>query len=447
VQFVWFVVLVCAICLEGLGRKYLPAIPSFAFYFAKDAVLVVGLVLFRRSVAVTRVSSYLYRGFTITWILGLVWTAVELLNPKQQSWLLGLIGMRAYWLWWLAPPVIAGMLLREKQKRRAIYLLLAMAVGVSILAAVQFVSPADSALNLYSVVDGEEVSAEAYHIEATGRARVASTFSFISGFSDFCMLVPTLLLSIGLDTRDPKLRRATLIVTCLAAAVVPMSGSRASVLIGAAILVVTAWTAGLLVTRIGRRILIGGVLAAIVAVAVFPDAFIGVQSRFDVDETNSRFGIAAANAIPPLGLITFDYPVLGIGTGMMQNARLSMRIDTDKWEGEVETERNLIELGPVGFLVVWLSRLGLIIALFRAYRILKEAGRRGAAAGAMAYLFLSFVGNFTFDHIWQALYFLGCGFILAEVVAVVRAKEAEVGLTTSESQPVPAPAFARASLP
>jgi drug/metabolite transporter (DMT)-like permease len=320
-------------------------------------------------------------------------------------------------------------------------------VGVSILAAVQFVSPADSALNLYSVVDGEEVSAEAYHIEATGRARVASTFSFISGFSDFCMLVPTLLLSIGLDTRDPKLRRATLIVTCLAAAVVPMSGSRASVLIGAAILVVTAWTAGLLVTRIGRRILIGGVLAAIVAVAVFPDAFIGVQSRFDVDETNSRFGIAAANAIPPLGLITFDYPVLGIGTGMMQNARLSMRIDTDKWEGEVETERNLIELGPVGFLVVWLSRLGLIIALFRAYRILKEAGRRGAAAGAMAYLFLSFVGNFTFDHIWQALYFLGCGFILAEVVAVVRAKEAEVGLTTSESQPVPAPAFARASLP
>ena len=26
-------------------------------------------------------------------------------------------------------------------------------------------------------------------------------------------------------------------------------------------------------------------------------------------------------------------------------------------------------------------------------------------------------GNLTFDHNWQALYFMGCGFILAEVLA------------------------------
>jgi hypothetical protein len=446
VQFAWFIALVCTICLEGLGRKYLPAIPSYAFYFAKDVVLLVGLAAFSRPNSVTKVNAQLYGGFKVAWLFGFAWTLVELLNPKQQSWLIGLIGMRAYWLWWFAPPAIAAVLQREEQKRRAIYVLLAMAVGVSVLAAVQFVSPADSAVNLYSVVDGEEISAEQYMVQTTGRARVASTFSFISGFSDFCMVIPTLLLSVGLDARDRKLRRWTLIATCVTAAVVPMSGSRASVLIGGAILVVTAWTAGLLVTRIGRRIVVGGIAAAIVAVAVFPDALIGVRDRFDPEETNSRFGIAAANAIPPVGLVMFDYPPLGIGTGMMQNVRMSMRIDTDKWQAEVETERYLIELGPLGFLIVWTAKFGLIIALYRAHRILKRAGRRGASAGAMAFLLLTFVGNFTFDHIWEALYFLGCGFILAEVVAVVRLQEAESRETSVEPPPMPAEAFARATL-
>ena len=43
----WFVALFSAICLEGLGRKYLPAIPAVAFYFLKDVILVAGYVWFR----------------------------------------------------------------------------------------------------------------------------------------------------------------------------------------------------------------------------------------------------------------------------------------------------------------------------------------------------------------------------------------------------------------
>ena len=70
--------------------------------------------------------------------------------------------------------------------------------------------------------------------------------------------------------------------------------------------------------------------------------------------------------------------------------------------------------------MVWTAKLGLIVALIRAYLILKRAGRRGAAAGAISYAVLTLNGNLTFDHIFQALYFIGCGFILAEVVAAVR---------------------------
>ena len=68
---------------------------------------------------------------------------------------------------------------------------------------------------------------------------------------------------------------------------------------------------------------------------------------------------------------------------------------------------------------MWTVKLGLIIALVRAHRILKRAGRKGAATAALSYAILTMVGNLTFDHIWQALYLTGCGFILAEVLAVV----------------------------
>ena len=38
----WFGALLAAICLEGLGRKFVPVLPGPAWYFLKDAVLLAG---------------------------------------------------------------------------------------------------------------------------------------------------------------------------------------------------------------------------------------------------------------------------------------------------------------------------------------------------------------------------------------------------------------------
>ncbi len=427
----WFAALIASICFEGLGRKYLPQIPAVLFYFIKDVVLLVGLVRFRPPAYVGRVATYLYRGFTTVWVLAFLWTAIEVFNPEHASPALALIGMRAYWLWWAAPPLIAHLLSDPREKRRAIYILLGTATAVSLFAALQFVAPSSSALNIYSVVEGEEVTTTV--VAATGRARVSSTFSYITGFSNFTILIPTLILSLGLDTQNPRLRRNAFIVTLGTAAVVPMSGSRASVLIGGSILIVAAWSAGLVFTRIGRRVLIGGVAAAIVAVVAFPDAFIGVSSRFEnPEETNERYVLAAAAILPPVALATFEYPALGIGTGMLQNARQPLRVDV-KLDVEAEVGRYLVELGPFGFLLIWTTKLGLMVALLRAYRLLKAAGRRGGATAALCYAILTLIGNMAFDHIWQSLYFIGCGFILAEVVAVARQRAAERRVTATSS--------------
>jgi hypothetical protein len=306
-----------------------------------------------------------------------------------------------------------------KVRRQAIYLMLFTAVGISVFAAVQFASPPTSDVNLYSVVNGEEIHADVATVAATGRARVASTFSFVSGFSAFVVLIPALLLSIGMGTEDKALRKYALGATLVAASVVPMSGSRATVMLGVGVLALTAWTAGLFFTRMGRRVMIGGVVAIVVAITAFPDAFIGVQSRFgDEEETSGRI-LDILDVIPVVALLRYDYPVAGIGTGMQQNARISMGVDAS-YAIESETGRYLVELGPVGYLLAWTVKLGLCVALMRAYRILLKAGRRAAAGTALSYAFVTMLGNLTFDHIWQALYFLGCGFILSEVVSVIR---------------------------
>ncbi len=438
-QTVWLWALVTSICFEGLGRRYLPFVPPAIFYFLKDAVVGWGYVQFRISGLVRSTTWSLLRGFIPICAIAFVWTVAELFNPEHQSFVLGLIGLQAYWLWWVAPPVIASVLQVKRQKDRAIYALLAVSIVVAGLAAVQFASPPEADVNMYSVWNGEEVyAADSATVASTGRARVASTFAYISGFTDFTILIPALLFSLGLDAERPRTRRAALLAALITAVVVPLSGSRSTIVIGGAILALSLWAAGLFFTRIGRRITLALGAAAIAAVVVFPDAILGVQDRFaNTEETNSRLE-ALGTLLPPVALAVFDYPALGIGTGMQHNSKATLKIIT-RWDTESEIGRYLVELGPIGFILVWIARLGLMVGLLRAYRLLKRAGRRGSAGAALSYAAVTMIGNLTFDHNWQALYFLGCGFILSEVVTVRRQAEA------ARKQPAlaPAPSLAR----
>jgi hypothetical protein len=415
----WFFLLMASICLEGLGRRYVPSVPSLAFYLLKDVVLLVGFLVYRPPRAVVTTVKQLFLGFGRIWAVACVFTVLQVFNPEHMSLPLAVIGLRAYWLWWLAPVVIAGVLATEKNRRQAIFILSALSLGISVLAAFQFASPPDSSLNLYSVVDGENVYADIATVASTGRARVASTFSYLSGFCDFALLVPALLLALGLEgTRDPRLRRLVLLATLACAAVVPMTGSRGTMIFGGVVLALTAWSAGLFFTPAGRRVMIGVIVGGILSVVAFPDAFLGVQSRFEGEDTDQRMH-EALNFLPPVALAMYDFPAAGIGTGMQQNARASLRV-YPSWASEAEPHRVLIELGIVGYFLMWMTKLGLVVALMRARKILKAGGRKASSGAALSYAAVTFVGSFAFDHVFQALYFVGCGFILAEVISVTR---------------------------
>jgi hypothetical protein len=410
---IWFSVLLASICLEGLGRRYLPWIPATIFYFFKDAVLIFGLVRFRIHKDVSRIFGVFYRRFTPFLKMGMLWTFAELINPHQRSLVLGLLGFRAYWFWWLAPLVVASVLLDPTVRRKVVMLQAGLTIIVAMLAILQFGSPVDDVVNTYSVVNGEEM--QAVEISSTGRPRVSSTFSYISGFTDFSLLVPVLLLSIGLGEKDRRTQFAALIATLLMAAALPMSGSRGPFIITMALCALVAWRAGMIFTAIGRRVIVIAVAAGFVSVFAYPDALQGIKDRFDGGDTEDRAS-EFFNILPPVALGRLSYPAMGIGTGMMQNYRDQFGVYDEVYSAEGEVGRYLVELGPVGYLLVWIAKFGLVVVLWKSSRVLKRAGRNAAAGSAIAYCFLGIYGSLTFDHIYAALYFVGYGFILQEVV-------------------------------
>jgi hypothetical protein len=412
-RLIWFGCLLASICFEGLGRRLLPGLPPLAFYFLKDVVLLIGLVRFRINREVMATFKYLYRGFLPFLKMGILWTAAEIFNPSQLSLPLGLVGMRAYWFWWLAPLVVATVFIDPEVRRRAVLLQAYVAIVVAVFAVLQFGAPSDAAVNTYAIVEGEEVHAAT--VESTGRARVASTFSFVSGFADFSVLVPALLLSLGLGEKNKRERLAVLVATLCSAAALPMSGSRAPFVVSMALCVLVAWRAGLVFTAAGRRIMVLAVAAGLTMVFAFPEAIQGVMDRLGGDDTDARFQ-QLTSLIPPIPLTTEDYPLMGLGTGMQQAFRQRFLVPEGRYSPEVEFIRYLVEIGALGYLLVWLARLGLVVALWRGSKILKKAGRPAAAGAAVSYALLTFFGSPTFDHIFASLYFLGFGFILHEVV-------------------------------
>ena len=422
---IWFSLLLGAICFEGLGRRYLPGIPSGVFYFSKDLILLVGLLRFRINRDVAKTCAALYGRFLPFLKLAIFWTFAELINPDQRSLLLGLLGLRAYWFWWLAPLVVASVLLDPVVRRKMIILQAAVTMVVAGLAILQFGAPVNDPLNTYSVVDGQE--SLAFAVETTGRARVSSTFSFISGFADFAVLVPVLLLSIGLGEKDRKARLASLIAVLLAAAALPMSGSRGPFLTSLALCSIVVWRAGLIFTRVGRRVVLLAVAAGFTTVYAFPEALQGVFDRLEGEDTPDR-AAEFLTVLPPVALMRYGSTPLGIGTGMMQNYRQQLGVQDEVEPVEAELARYMVELGSAGFLLVWAAKLGLAVALWRASKVLKKARRPAASACAAVYALLGIYGNLVFDHIYSALFFVGVGFILQEVVqarlgAVRRPKE------------------------
>ncbi len=408
---VWAALLLAAICFEGLGRKYVSSIPQPVFYVLKDMLLVGGLVAFGIDVRVRAVSREVLRGFGLVLALGFAWTLLQVANPGSPSLGLGLLGLRAYWLWWLAPLVVATAFRGGLAAERVGSILGAVALVVAAYAAYQFASPAGAAVTQYA---GYEGWVDPASVASTGRVRVASTFAFLSGFVAFALIVPPVLVWLGLRSAGPSARVLAFAGAGSTLLSIPMSGSRGVTVLSAVAMAIVLWRAGLLRTRAGRRVAAVAGAALLAMSWLVPEAAQGVRDRFDSGETSGRI-VGAFIGLTPAPLLLNDYPPLGVGTGTQQNAATILgRIG--EWQAEGEPDRYLVELGAPGFVLMYLRRVGLALALVRISWRLRKLRQAPASGVALVLAVLSMTGSIVFDHVFQALFFFAAGLLLAEVV-------------------------------
>jgi hypothetical protein len=422
-----------AVCFEGLGRKFLPQVPSVVFYFLKDAALVLGLLLFGVRKEVKDFTSQIMGPWRpIVW-LGVVFTVVQIANPGNPSLALGVLGLRAYWFWWLAPMLIASLMHDPRTTRWILLSLAFLTVFICLFGAYQFARPASDSLNTNALYEGRETN-DVDVVGTTGRVRVSATFSYLSGFAGFNQIMPMVFLALGLRFQG-RVKQLCLLAAFGGAATLPMSGSRGAVLSGAANLFAVIWGAGFLRTRAGRRLIAAGVVAVAASFVVVPDAMQGVADRFAArKETAARLDEAWA-FLPPVALIQLGYPLLGVGTGTQQNASGAMGVVNRQYYSEGEAGKTLIELGPLGYLLVWATHLGLTVVLLQATRFLRRSGRGAEAGVALALAFMAQTGRLVFDHVYQALYFFCLGLILHIVVETRRTLVASPKVPNTRAAP------------
>ena len=409
---VWLSALLMAICFEGLGRKYLTAVPSVAFYFLKDMVLIAGLFYFGVNKRALKPYRRFLGPFAFVVFLAVGWTFLNIFNPASESLALGALGFRAYWLWWLAPIAIASALHDENDGQRMVWILAIVTAVVASMAILQFISGADSGINVNASYQGE-LMRKTDIVRTTARARVSATFSFFSGFNAFTSTIPCILLAFGLSAKGRRTQLVSLASILAAIAVLPMSGSRSSIVLSGLACVLVLVGAGIMRSKGTRRAALAMFAAVFFAVAFSGEAVQGVADRFKLTKVSTRVD-DMLSLLPPYAIVVHRYPALGEGTGMMQNARFSFATAYPKYYHEGEPGKMLVEQGVLGYLLVWGSRFGLCLALVRMCLYLRKRKKHGAAGAALALSALAFLGNTIFDHVWQALLFFSIGLVVQQ---------------------------------
>jgi hypothetical protein len=286
--------------------------------------------------------------------------------------------------------------------------------------------------------------------------RVTGTFSFITGYTSFLVAVSILLLALLASSRWRFTNRKLYAALGLTLLGMLMSGSRGPVFV-LALLFPFYWYLAVLRERdaggtVGRAVLAVGALAA--AVVVFGGdalaAFIGRATAASGDVQSRLLAplLAPLQLLPEVGLFGF-----GTGSTHQTAAAVAPSIVPYSWlrglMTEGETGKIMLELGPVGFLLIYLSRLVLLFTAFGYAKSLRTRFHRSLATAAFLFFLAQLPGSPVFDVVSGVYFWFFAGLLLLAVrldaLAVRRARELDTAVVTTDRRPTstsaPAPAW------
>jgi hypothetical protein len=438
--------------LEGAIRKWVFPGSQDLVYFAKDVVFLGTYLGFLRDRSRLRLWVPHLPTLYIALALGVIVGLLQIFNPSLPNLLVGVFGFKAYFFYVPLLFVLPAAFPNSAALYRFLRLYVLASIPIGLLAVAQFFSPPTSILNAYARTNQDDIYIATFG--SSSYVRVTGTFSFISGYTAYLLVIAILVLAllgaVGWRFRGQLSLFAVLGMTLLG---ILMTGSRGPVLFLVLCFPLYWWLA--VIRERGRGVAFGRLILALILVA----AFLGYVGR---DAISAFYGRAAGVAdvkgrlaapltspyrmLPEAGLIGF-----GIGATHQTAATLASSLIPYSWlKGnivEAESGRVMLELGSVGFFLVYFVRLYLAVFSFRQAVTLRSRFHRTLATACFLFFLTAIPGGAVFDVISDVYYWFFAGLLVLAMKldrAAVRAASRPV---VRRAQPEPAlPAAAHAPL-
>jgi hypothetical protein len=379
---------------EGALRKWALPWGQSALYLVKDGILLAAYFGFlldgRRNQPTLRDGGMIKGVLILTFVFG----CIEVLNPYSPSILVGLVGLRTYFLYAPVAFILPYAFKSREQLLDLIRRYLIMAIPVAVLGFVQIAAGPGSILNTY-VSYSEDVAAEGVRFGASyDVVRTSGTFSYISGYTVFLSFIA--FLAIGYNTARGwrvKNNTATILALVLAVGAMFTTGARTPVytLVATGPLILgMAVASRVLASRTAMRLFMLIPVIAIVAVSLSPRAYEAFVERATYSGDDTQYRVVSAPLNQTIGALS-EAPALGFGIGTTHSAALTiMQTDEFSWlHGlivEEEPARVAEELGMIGLLLIYFLRFLIAGFAFRRAMSFKDPAYRSLGIVLTAFL-------------------------------------------------------------
>jgi hypothetical protein len=407
------------VVFEGALRKWAFPSAQAQIYLVKDAILLavyLGFVLdARRNQPVLRDMT----SIKVVLLLAFIFSCFEVLNPNSPSILVGLMGVKVYFLYVPIAFILPYAFKSREHLFRMIWRYLVLAISVALLGVIQVAAGRDSFLNTY--VSHNENGPGLAYFGYENIVRASGTFSYISGYTAFLTFVA--FLAIGYNWANGwRIKNNIVPVVALTLVVGAMftTGSRAPVYTLVATGPVILWLAAIgrvLPTRIAVRLCLLLPIVAFVALNLSPGAVDAFTQRANEQASDSM----ADRLLSPVNQTIWalsDGPALGMGIGATHPSAFTiMGTEEPWWLGDLLTEdeaaRVTVELGLIGLMLIYLPRFLIIGLALRWALSFKSPAYRVLGIVLTAYLTVAIVGQIVFNATAGLYYWGAVGLLLA----------------------------------
>jgi hypothetical protein len=436
---------------EGAIRKWVFPGAQDLVYFAKDVLLFGAYLGFFRDRPRLRLRLPALPAFYGLLAAAALFGLLEVFNPTLPNLLVGIFGFKAYFYYVPLLFVVPAAFPHDAAVYRFLWRYALIAIPVGLLAVAQFFSPASSFLNTYARSNEDAYVAT---FGSSTYVRVTSTFSFITGFTTYLLATAILILAL-LGAGRWRFRGHLLMFGALGMTFLGMlmSGSRAPVVFLVLLFPLYWWLA--VIRERGGGAAFGRLLVALTLVGLAlsstttgqkaTDAFLGRAAGGE--DVSSRFAsplLSPYLLLPEVGLLGF-----GIGATHQTAATLAPDLVPYSWlrglNVEVETGRVMLELGPIGFALVYFLRVYLAVYAFRRVLALRTRFHRALAIASFLFFLTAIPGGAVFDVTSDFYYWFFAGLLMLAIrldrEAVRKAARAAASPRPAAPEPLPEPAL------